>query len=553
MGFLRALKDFFTGLFSRDPAEIHRRRELKRIHKFLASRRPLFFRPSHKAVLPGFAGLLLSYSQLLRSVSDIVRRTIGSTDLRQAQKYFDFLIDTRLPEEQREKKAFFSYDGMRQRVEASMDPDEELEVIAREFQSFMRVLESPQVRSFDVELVDMERVVDICRHDNERLLGLFDPGVDVQDPRYKPDFAAAKGDAVLPELIDFYYVTSGFGFTPRMEENIAVLLDRLAPPDSDTADQKAKLSKVLSALNRLLTRELGQDVLLALIRAIKGEPAYMPDVARSRTSFLESYRNRFFTQFQRDKDRIGRERHEAAITQDISALFPDAAILELEGYTEENSAILSRDSPESFTYVKPMRILKTFVTTVFEGGFKDPLKKFLVEGYFESKNFQNNLANVFFQCEHSSERFAAFEDQLSGNGRVSVVAMKRYLEELRRGKDIQDFLSKLVDGVNARARDIIENETNLFNMLADSINEIVADFKRPTPELVTNIRTIGSAKNKELIAIVSSGWAKILRLVKIMRNFTLVRAAESAHGPAETAAWGADAELSGGLSDLEEV
>jgi hypothetical protein len=395
----------------------------------------------------------------------------------------------------------------------------------------------------------MERVVDLCRHDNERLLGLFDPGVDMADLRYKPDFSAAKGDAVLPELIDFLYVTSGFSFTPRMEENIAVLLDRLAPPDSKTADQKSKLSKVLSAINRLLTRELGQDVLLAL----KGEPAYMPDVARSKTSFLESYRNRFFTQFQRDKDRIGRERHEAAITQDITALFPDGAILELEGYTEENSSILSRDSPESFSYVKPMRILKTFVASVFEGGFKDPLKKLLVEGYFESKNFQNNLANVFFQCEHSSERFAAFEEQLSGNGRVSVVAMKRYLEEVRRGKDIQDFLSKLVDGVNAKARDIIENETNLFNMLADAINEIVSDFKRPTPELVTNIRTIGSAKNKEIIAIVSTGWAKILRLVKIMRNFTLVRAAETAPGTAEAAAWeGGDSGI-GDLTDLEEV
>ncbi len=554
MGFLKAIKEFFIGLFLRDPVEIHKRRELRRIHKFLAGRHPPLYRPSQKAVLPGFAGLLLEYCQLLRSVSDIVRRTIGSTDLRQSQKYFDYLIDSLLPEEERDKKAFFSYEGMRDRVEAAIDPEEEIETIAREFQSFMRVLESPQVSAFDAELGDMERVADVCRHDNERLLGLFDPGVDLDDPKYKGEFAAAKAESVLPELIDFYYVTAGFSFTPRMEANIASLLERISPPGSDAAGQRAKLSKVLSAVNRLLGRDLAQDVLICLIRAIKEDPGYMPDMARSKTSFLQAYRNRLFSQFQHDKDRIRRERHEAAITQDIAALFPDGGVQEIDAYNEENSAVLSRDSPESFTLVKPMRILKTFVSTCFEAGFKEPLKKLLVEGYFESKNFQNNLANVFFQCEHSGERFSAFEEQLSGNGRVSVVAMKRYLEEVKRGKDIQDFLAKLVDGVNAKARDIIENETNLFNMLADSIAEIVKDYKRPTPELVTNVRTIGGVKNKEIIASISAGHAKIMRLVKIMRNFTLVRAA--AEDPASASpreeAWEAGAGLEG-LESLEDL
>jgi len=523
MGFLRAVKDFIMGLFSRDPAEVHRRRELKRIHQFLATRHPPVYKASQKMVLPGFAELLLGYCRLLKSVADPVRRSIGNPDPRQSQKWFDLLIDTRLPEEQRERKAYFSYEGMRDRLQAAMDPEEELEVIAREFQSFMRALENPQVKAYDAELMDMERVAEICRHDYERLLGLFDPGVDVENSRYKPEFSAASGETVLPELVDFYYVTSGFAFSERMEDNLAVLLDRLAPPEVDRSAQRAKLSKVLAAINRVLKRELGQDLLLCLIRAIKADPAYTPDMGRSRGSYLESYRNRIFNQFQRDKERLRRERHEDAITRDVSALFPDGRVLEMEAYNEENSALLSRDSPESFAYVKPMRILKTFVVTVFEAGLKDQLKKILVEGYFDSKPFQNNMANVFFQCEHSLERLNLFEEGLLGNGRVSIVAMKRYLEEARRGKDIQDFLSKMVDGVNMKARDIVENETNLFNMLADSMAEIVADFKRPTPEVITNIRTLGGVKNKELISSIAAGQEKISRMVKVMRNFTVVR------------------------------
>jgi hypothetical protein len=523
MAFFRALRDFFAGLFARDPAEAHRRKELKRIHQFLASRRPALYRPSHRTVQPGFAGLLFGYCQLLRSVSDIVKRTIGSSDLRQAQKFYDLLIDSRLPTEHRARKEYFAYEGMRERVQAAMDPEEELEAISREFQGFMKALESPQVRAFDVELVDMERIVDLCRHDYERLLGLFDPGVNVDNVKYRPDFSPCAGDTAAPELIDLYYVTGGFVFTTRMEDNLAVLLDRISVPEADREAQRTKLSKVLGALNRCLRHDLGGDVLLALLRAIKGEPGFTPDTGRARTSFLDSYKNRAFTQFQRDKDRIQRERHEDSLAQEIKALFPDREVLEMESYNEENSALLSRDSPESFSLVKPMRIMKTFVLEVFERELKEPVKKVLVEGYFDNKAFQNNMANVFFQCEHSADRLALFEEQLSGNGRVSVVAMKRYLEEARRGKDIMDFLGKLVDGINAKAGELIENETSLFSMLAESLVEIAADFKRPAPELVANVRTLGGARNKDLIAAVAAGAARIDRLVKVMRNFTAVR------------------------------
>jgi hypothetical protein len=541
MAFLKALKDFFLGLFSRNPEEAHKRRELRKIHNFLATIRPSYYRISQKTVQPSFANILFTYCQLLRPVSDIVKRTLASSDLKQGRKYFDLLIDAHLPQEERERKVYFSYEGMLERVKAAIDPDDESEVISREFQSFMKVLETPEIKMLDTELMDMERLVDLCRHDYERLLGLFDPGVNFDNPNYHPEFQPARGDSVAPELIDLYYIITGFVFTTRMEESLAILLERISPRDANLDEQRRKLKKVLSSLNKIFSHQLSSELLLALLRAIKNDPGFVPDTARFKTSFLEAYKSRVFVQFQKDKERILRERHEDAISQDIKALFGEMEILQVTAYNEENSALLAKESPESFTHIKAMRILKTFIESVFEPKLKENIKRVLVEGFFDNKTFQNNMANVFYQCVHSVERFSAFEEQLAGNGRVSVISMKRYIEEARRGKDVQVFLSKFADTVNERAHEILENETNLFNMMADALYDVITDFKRSSPEIITNIRTLGAGKNKDLMQAVGSGYNDIQHLIKIMRNFAIVR-----QGPVVE-------DLTEGLADLEEM
>jgi hypothetical protein len=480
--------------------------------------------------LPGFAQSFLTYCQLLKPVADIVRRTVASTDIRQSHRYYDLLIDTHLPPEERENKASFTYDGMADRVSRAVVPDEEMEIINSEFQTFLHLFDKPQLRQLDEELLEMERLVDICRHDYERMLGLFDPGVSLDDPAYKPEFSPAAGDSVLPDMIDFHYIAHDFYFTTKMEENLGILLARLSPHNTVTEEQHLKVQKFLAALNKVLKTRLNFDILLALMRAIKNDPFYAPDVERQRRSFMDAYKIRLNTQFQKDKERILRERHESAITQDIKELFGDMEILEMEGYNEENAAMLAQESPETFVYVKPMRILKTFIFSLFQNQLQEAVKRILVEGYFDNKTAQNNLANIFYQCEHSSERFQAFEDQLNTNSRYSLVAVRRYIEEARHGKDVQSFIIKQVENMNARAREILENETNLFGMLSASLTDILMDYKRATPELVTNIRTLGGGRNRELIVSLQNGVQNISGLLSIMKNFTVIKTLQTTPG-----------------------
>ncbi len=529
MLFMQNVLEFFRNLFGLGGADSLKRAELRRIHRELAQIRPPVYRPKGNVVLPGLAQGALAFASSIKPLVDVARRSIASTDIRVSQRFFELLIDAELPESEQERKRFFSYDGMKERIENAVRPSEEFEALGREFQGFLRQLEALSLRNLDAELSEVDRFTEVCRHDWERLLGLFDPGANLDAPGWRPDFGPVEGETILPELLDVHFVLYGFAFTEVLVRDMLRIVERQAP-GSDSS-RRQKLDKIAAAANKALSGRFSTETLLLLLRALKRDPSFEPKIARERRDWIGDYRRRLAAQFEKDRDRLVREQHENAIGSDIEELLRGIEIFPVDGYDEENDAYLRKESPHSFTHIKPLRILKTFVSGIFEPRMMEPIKRVLVEGYFDNKNYQTNLANILYQCERSAGRIAEFEDGLRGTGRISITALRRYIEELRRGKDISSFLQRLVDAINQKAREICEDETGLFQMLGESLGELIADYRRSSPDLVTNIRTLAGPRNRDVMAQLQGAKRSIDVLVKIMRNYTYVKAPASVPEP----------------------
>jgi len=521
MGIFHAVLDFFRRLLGLDGGASG---ELKRIYSGVSHIKPPYYRFKNNLVMTGFAQDLYLFCQALKPLMDLADRTLAHPDLRVSRRYFDYLVDLDLPPEELQKKDSFVYDGMKARMENAVKDDDEQEAIARDFQRFLRSVDRLADGNLNLDLFEVERFIEICRHDWERMLGFFDPGASLDDSRYRPDFQPCAGEQIVPELIDAYYLLVGFSFSETLHVKIMRVFERHAP--ATAASQAGKISKLFSTLNKILSYRLSSDNLLALIRLSKRDATCEPDVRRERIDYIEQYRKRLTTQYERDRERLLRERHENAVSLDIRDLFGGTDVLPLDGYNEETDSYLRRESPNGFTHVKPMGILKTFIKGVFETQIKETVKKILVEGYFDNKNFQNSLANILYQCDRTGARVESFEEGLKGNGRVSVMAVKRYVEEMRHGKDIMPFLSKIVDEINYKAREICEDETGLFQMLSEVLGELLADYKKSSPDLVTNIRNLGGLRNKELLATLTEGRRKTETFVRVMKNFAYIKSVD---------------------------
>lgn len=501
------------------------RREMKRVFAPISHFKPPYYRYKNNIVMPGFAQDLYLFSQALKPLMDLADRTLAHPDLRVSRHYFDYLVETDLPPAELERKESFFYDGMKLRVENAVKADQEQEAIGRDFQRFLKDVEGLAASPLNSELADVERFIEICRHDWERVLGFFDPGVSLEDSRYRPDFQPCDGDQLLPELVDINYLLSGFFFSPHLLRKVMRVFERYAP--ASAASQAGRIEKMFVTLNKVLQYRLSNESLMALIRLIKRDALFQADLRRERFDYVNQYKQRLLTQYERDRERLLRERHESSVSKDIQDLLAGIEVVPVDAYEEDNDAYLRRETPHGFTHIKPLGILKTFVNGIFEQQIKETVKKILVEGYFDNKGFQNNLANILYQCDRTIGRITTFEEGLRSNSRVSMGAVRRYVEEMRHGKDIMPFLQKLVEEINLKAREICEDETGLFEMLGTTMGELLADYRRPSPDLVTNIRTLGGVRNKEYLVALTEGRKKIETFVRIMRNFAFVKTPSS--------------------------
>jgi len=517
MPIFKAIMEFFMQLFGLDDTH----REMKRVFAPIAHFKPPYYRLKNNTVMPGFAQDLYLFSQALKPLMDLADRTLAHPDLRVSRHYFDYLVEADLPPAELERKESFFYDGMKLRVENAVKADQEQEAIGRDFQRFLKDVESLAAGPLNSELADVERFIEICRHDWERVLGFFDPGVSLEESKYKPDFQPCDGDQLLPELIDINYLLAGFFFSPQLMRKVMRVFDRYAP--ANAASQAGRIEKIFGTLNKVLQYRLSNESLMALIRLIKRDSLYQADLRRPRIDYVSQYKQRLVTQYERDRERLLRERHENAVSKDIKDLLVGIEVVPVDAYEEENDSYLRRETPHGFTHIKPLGILKTFVTGIFDQQIKETVKKILVEGYFDNKGFQNNLANILYQCDRTLGRITSFEEGLRSNSRVSMGAVRRYVEEMRHGKDIMPFLEKLVEEINLKAREICEDETGLFEMLGTTMGELLVDYRRPSPDLVTNIRTLGGVRNKEYLASLTDGRKKIETFVRIMRNFAFIK------------------------------
>jgi hypothetical protein len=525
---LEYLQDLILTLMGRDPRELEKRRRLRAVHEELRQLKPNYYRRGSRTVQPDFAFAVLELVGCLRPLRELFDRTACAEDAKLAQRYRDYTIVARLPSHLQDIYGSFSFANLRPRVLGAGDPEKELTRIERELQDFLGNLSDPEYYSFDADYTAMQRLIDLSRHSYTHLLSLFSPELDSAGAESTPNFRPAQGDDVLSELLDLYYVLAGLELSEGVERNLDYMLERLSREGAQEAQRRTR--KVLGRLRALIARDLSPPILLALIRGIKQDPDYSPEVISEQHYYLDEFRTRFQEYFGKLRERIQWELHESAIQEDLQRLFRGAELLEIEGYNKELASALQELDYDCFSSVKPLRILKSYTAAYFERSLREPLKRLIVEGKFENRIFQNMFTNTFFGCEALTGKILQLEESLKDTGPLSVKKLRHFLQLYTQGKPVHNIVGKLCDGIETALRKLLEEGASLFYNLCVLLLEVIDDARKKNPEHVANIKSLGGGGNDQYLAALSRGYDSLFLFVKIIKNFTTVRQLEYDRG-----------------------
>ena len=540
MGTLRqAVQDLLFSIFSNNPEEADRRRALRKLHQDLSGINPAYIERGGEQVLPGFATVVYNFTLALQPVCQILRQTLDNDNPKLGDRFRDALVEGHLPEPLRDRRTSFSYDSMVERLASFASLDDEIRKLDRDFDAFTKQLATPALASFDAKFTQLEQLAALCRHNFVRLLALFDPAIKTITADTRANFQGVQASKAENELLDIYFLLSGLDMSQGVEVNMSLLLDRLGSAGS--IESKDKVKRAVTRLDRMLKRQLSPLALVNLIRASRKDPYFVPESDREMKVYLASYRDRVKRQYQRDRDRIIRERRENSVTREIKGLFNEAELLALRGYDEETARTLHEDGYSTFSHVRGLQVLKSFTALRFEQAMKERVNKLMVEGYFEDKSYLTSLSNLFYGCSGILESISGFEDSLVDGGRVSVAAIHRYRE--KPSKQTAAALNKLVDQINGRANKLIEEGTNLFYNLTNMLLDVINDYKQQAPVHVTNIKVISGTGNREFIGALVQEYNESIKFIRVMKNFTVLRAQAQTQGNAAAGAPAADRAL----------
>ncbi|MBN1698910.1 MAG: hypothetical protein JW881_15440 [Spirochaetales bacterium] len=520
MNLWKYIWNLLSNLFNWDPKAAEQRKELKKIHARLQSLSPQYYRPQTQQVLPGFARVVYEFAHTLLFVRSLFEKTILQSDQKLARRYHDYLIECHLPEDERLKRQYFEHKALYGRLVSAVSAEEEIKKINHEFREYIKLFGKPGFARIDLSLNELYRFVTLCQHNFENLLAYFSPDIDISRKKGKPSFKPVQASNIIPELLDFYFISADLPLSGDIEKNIFLLLDRLKLKDGDKVRDRMKT--VLTRIESIQKRYLTQSILLSLLQAIKSDPDFTAETSDENIPYMKRYLDTLNGRFTKNLDTALKELNENALVKDIKELLNGQPLVPILGYNDDECDMLHRNGLPAFTNVKPLTILKNFILRHFGQTQKSAITKLLFEGYFEDRQFRINLSDIFNGCNESLNRIADFEKSMIDDASSPLAKIHSAVEGGNpEGSDPED-LGMFIDAIDKRAAMILEKEINLFNSLATRLFEIIGDAKQKHPSIVNNIRVIGGDSNSELLSGLIENHDRIRKLISIIQNFTII-------------------------------
>ena len=493
------------------------RKQLRELQETVLSVRPAVWNKTTHQVQPGLAQSWFQFYRTVLPLFDIFSKTIGSLEKKIEALSLQFLIESLLVGEIADRRLALSYEQLKVRFQEAGNTDSLVTALNLEFSNLLgdiRLQNLPEIDREIHELYRFKNVVTFSFHGFFKKFGYDLEKIGQENPRFLP----VDGDTLLPDLLDLYYLVGGLEVSPLLQRGIGILLERLG--SADASKNLRVLEKILERVRDFLRGPCSPYLTLSLIRLLRQESEASPEVWKPKNSPVQDYLDSLSDRFNRDRDRLLREHSESTLKNDIQVLFPAGHLLELENYGESTSKDLQNMGLAGLERVLPLSLLKSFTVSVLEGGYLDGVKQVVVNGFFQDKEYAAKLNTSLLNLEKVLAHLDVFDRSLRAEGKTTLGALEKYLSNKSGGLTVPN---QILDKINRQAGALLEDEVNELAALTMRVSEILQDYKSPQPQYVSNIKGLGGKNNREILTSLVSGYNKSLQLLKIMKNFVVIR------------------------------
>ncbi|MCH5291614.1 MAG: hypothetical protein J1D88_07680 [Treponema sp.] len=523
MSFFQSIAEFLQSIFMASSPEVKKRQAIKKIELELRDIQPSLYKNSMVQV--NFAEALRMMFACTKPIENLLSETIFSEDIEHNHKYEEQLLLTGFPQEVQEMLESLSFEHRKAEALQAKSLTRHFDAEHRTLEKIIKELNSKDLIKIDNVLDRIKQLSDICRFGYVNAIRMFDINF-LSRPEYEPQFQSIPPDLIESTLQDLYYVCAGMDISSSVGNAILALaqLKNLGTLDEKTkSDILLNLKKIQGLLRHVFT----EPTLLKLVRVAKKDPDFVPPKAKYQVNARKNYARYLEMRFTVDEGRLKVEIQDENLRNQVHEVFGDRQLDLISGYNSTLNNQLRQSTPNSFVWITPLQILKSFFNVFYSEPIRALLNNIVIEGFFNDPDYKTKFSSMVYACNESLDRILKFEQLFSRTNEFDESLIVGLIRDSHKDDSFAGKLKDLVEKINKRAKEVIQFEASNVNQLYGAVGEILADCKKPSSDVISNLKVLMiSSRNRDSAETLERQYPQWKIFLEIMKNYVIIGNAE---------------------------
>jgi hypothetical protein len=356
------------------------------------------------------------------------------------------------------------------------------------------------------------RLAALCRYDFDGLLGCFAAAGGKR--------RSAAGAEAAEAIDDLRFLVDGFAWGAETEELLDALESGAAKDPAGKAKDGGRAAEALGRIGALLAGPLAPASLGAVVRAATLKLATEPRGWTERHDLRKATVDALLADYKEKRLTLMGRMAAAELEGKKKALFGDEQLLQVQGYSDDRNELFSEHQLPRFSYVLPLRIVKTFVETKLVSMVREPVSAFQLVLECSSTDFKDSLSSSIYAITTLRNRVTAFESDILSPARSPLPESIKALTTAFLDNAGKRIAAKAIEGADKEADSIVQEAFKASAELHVCIEQVLVDLKSSHPLLVQNARSL-VAGHPEIVTGLEVTAKLLFDFLKLLRNFAV--------------------------------
>ena len=173
-------------------------------------------------------------------------------------------------------------------------------------------------------------------------------------------------------------------------------------------------------------------------------------------------------------------------------------------------------------WIRPLEIIKSFLTIYLTPSIISLLKDIVIEGFFNNPDYKSQFSSIVYACSDSLDHIKEFEAKFSTKSKYDTAMIEGYIRDSHKNSDFTKQLANLIETINSEAKEIVVSETSALFDLYNTVGDILIDAKKAKNEIIDNLKILLlSSRNRDSSDLLEQQYPSWKIFFEIMKNYAV--------------------------------